>query len=67
MLQGLPFHVGDAMEVIILERSHSASEKESPSQMEDPCVFSSPPYLIGSRWIKKSAWNGDRNDRESFE
>jgi hypothetical protein len=40
MLQGLPFHVGDAMEVIILERSPSVSAseaaqkglRESPSQ-----------------------------------
>jgi hypothetical protein len=30
-LQGLPFHIGDAVEVIILERSRSVSERESPS------------------------------------
>jgi hypothetical protein len=34
MLRGLPFHMGDAVEVIILERSRSVSEGESPSQPE---------------------------------
>jgi hypothetical protein len=33
-LKDLPFHVGDAVEVIILERSPSFSEGESPSQVE---------------------------------
>jgi hypothetical protein len=33
-LKDLPFHVCDAVEVIILERSPSVSERESPSQME---------------------------------
>ncbi|MBW4554181.1 MAG: hypothetical protein KME35_24225 [Aphanocapsa sp. GSE-SYN-MK-11-07L] len=31
VLKDLPFHVGDAVEVIILERSRSVSERESPS------------------------------------
>lgn len=31
MLQGLLFHMGDAVEVIILERLRSVSERESPS------------------------------------
>lgn len=30
-LKGLPFHAGDAVEVIILERSRSVSERESAS------------------------------------
>jgi hypothetical protein len=34
MLKDLPFHVGDAVEVIILERSPSAWERESPSPVE---------------------------------
>jgi hypothetical protein len=34
MLKDLPFHVGDAVEVTILERSPSVSERESPNQME---------------------------------
>jgi len=33
-LNDLPFHVGDAVEVIILERSSSVSKGESPSQAE---------------------------------
>jgi hypothetical protein len=33
-LKDLPFHVGDAVEVIILERSPSVSEEESPSQLK---------------------------------
>jgi hypothetical protein len=33
-LKDLPFHVGDAVEVIILERSRSVSEGESPNQAE---------------------------------
>jgi hypothetical protein len=33
-LKDLPFHVGDAVEVIILERSPSVSKGESPSQTE---------------------------------
>jgi hypothetical protein len=36
MLKDLPFHVGDAVEVIILERSPSVSTEESPSPMEQP-------------------------------
>jgi hypothetical protein len=32
ILKDLPFHVGDAVEVIILERSRSVSERESPNQ-----------------------------------
>jgi hypothetical protein len=34
MLQGLPFHMGDAVEVIILERSRSVPEGESTSPSE---------------------------------
>jgi hypothetical protein len=34
MLKDLPFHVGDAVEVIILERSPSVSTEKSPSQVE---------------------------------
>jgi hypothetical protein len=34
MLKDLPFHVGDAVEVIILKRSPSVSEEESPSQLK---------------------------------
>jgi hypothetical protein len=33
-LKDLPFHVGDAVEVIILERSPSVSERESPNPVE---------------------------------
>jgi hypothetical protein len=33
-LKDLPFQVGDAVEVIILERSPSVSEGKSPSQAE---------------------------------
>jgi hypothetical protein len=33
-LKDLPFHVGDAVEVIILERSPSVSEGESPNPLE---------------------------------
>jgi hypothetical protein len=33
-LKDLPFHVGDAVEVIILERSSSVSKGESPSSVE---------------------------------
>jgi hypothetical protein len=33
-LKDLPFHVGDAVEVIILERSDNVSKGESPSQAE---------------------------------
>jgi hypothetical protein len=33
-LKDLPFHVGDAVEVIILERSRSVSEGGLPSQAE---------------------------------
>lgn len=32
ILKDLPFHVGDAVEVIILERSRSVSEGESSNQ-----------------------------------
>jgi hypothetical protein len=32
-LKDLPFHVGDAVEVIILERSPSVSTEKSPSQV----------------------------------
>jgi hypothetical protein len=39
-LKGLPFHVGDAVEVIILEQSHSVSGRESLSQPEDPAFES---------------------------
>jgi hypothetical protein len=35
MLKGLPFHAGDAVEVIILERSPSVSTEESSSQLEN--------------------------------
>jgi hypothetical protein len=38
MLNDLPFHVGDAVEVIILERSHSVSEGEVPIQVKMPAV-----------------------------
>jgi hypothetical protein len=34
MLKDLPFHIGDAVEVIILERSPSVSAEESPSPVE---------------------------------
>ncbi len=34
ILKDLPFHVGDAVEVIILERSPSVFEGESPSPVE---------------------------------
>jgi hypothetical protein len=33
-LKDLPFHVGDAVEVIILERSPSVSARESPNLVE---------------------------------
>jgi hypothetical protein len=33
-LKGLPFHAGDAVEVIILERSRSVSERESTNQVK---------------------------------
>jgi hypothetical protein len=50
ILQGLPFHVGDAVEVIILERSRSTSAGEatlkglgeSPSQVEAEKVEEQP-------------------------
>jgi hypothetical protein len=34
MLEDLPFHVGDVVEVIILERSRSVLERELPSLVE---------------------------------
>jgi hypothetical protein len=34
MLEDLPFHVGDVVEVIILERSRSVSKRELPSPVE---------------------------------
>jgi hypothetical protein len=34
MLKDLPFHVGDAVEVIILERSPSVSAEKLPSPVE---------------------------------
>jgi hypothetical protein len=34
MLKDLPFHVGDAVEVIILERSPSVSTEKLPSPVE---------------------------------
>jgi hypothetical protein len=34
-LKELPFHAGDAVEVIILERSPSVSTEESSSQLEN--------------------------------
>ena len=38
ILKGLPFHVGDAVEVIILERSHRVSTKESSSQIKNAVI-----------------------------
>ena len=49
MLIGLPFHVGDAVEVIILERSRSVSEGESPSQPEKAIFDKSEPNLYPLR------------------
>jgi hypothetical protein len=42
ILKDLPFHVGDAVEVIILERSRSVSEGESPSHAEAEKVEEQP-------------------------
>ena len=37
-LKGLPFHVGDAVEVIILERSHSVSTPESSGRIKNAVI-----------------------------
>jgi hypothetical protein len=38
ILKGLPFHIGDAVEVIILERSRSVSTQESSSQIKNAVI-----------------------------
>jgi hypothetical protein len=43
MLQGLPFHVGDAVEVIILERSPSISTGKSSNQQKNVMTDESVP------------------------
>jgi hypothetical protein len=43
MLKGLPFHVGDAVEVIILERSPSISTRESSNQQKNAMIYESVP------------------------
>jgi hypothetical protein len=64
MLKDLPFHVGDAVEVIILERSPSVSEGESPSQVEktvdqpEPELELSTAQLIGSS-VTTGWWKSD--------
>jgi hypothetical protein len=38
-LKGLPFHAGDAVEVIILERSPSISTGESSNQQKNAMIY----------------------------
>jgi hypothetical protein len=48
-LKGLPFHAGDAVEVIILERSPSVSTEESSSQLENAVLEQPQPNLYPLR------------------
>jgi hypothetical protein len=39
MLEDLPFHIGDAVEVIILERSPSQAEAEKAEDQAEPNLY----------------------------